>query len=227
MGAAYYRAEVALLTGWIHHTIYVLIVEVAIKRSWAHIFCLCAAMEVNDLCLDLVAILTHLAIQLPTFILALGSIYPNFRSNTLFALAFFTTRIVFHILLCVSYLLPNNRAYATGGSFLPAGLLACIFPLHAFWFSGCVKGFIKRNRMENRMEPTIVAVDIQCFPSSTPSTSPPPSPLSTSSPPRPSLQTRRSSIVPTLNLKSLRRKPRASVARADSEVDSAVHLFVR
>ena len=47
MGAVYYRSQVGLLTGWIHHPVYIMIVELAIRRSWTHIFCLAAAMEVS------------------------------------------------------------------------------------------------------------------------------------------------------------------------------------
>jgi hypothetical protein len=46
IGAMYYRDQIGLLTGWIHHIVYILIVEMALRRSWAHIFCLCCFMEV-------------------------------------------------------------------------------------------------------------------------------------------------------------------------------------
>jgi hypothetical protein len=54
------------------------------------------------------------------------------------------TRIMLHIVLCISYFLPHNRAQATGGSLLPCTVLTFVFPLHAFWFHGCIQGFIKR-----------------------------------------------------------------------------------
>ena len=47
MGVMYYRSQLGLLTGWIHHIIYVFIVQIAIERAWTHIFCLCALMEVR------------------------------------------------------------------------------------------------------------------------------------------------------------------------------------
>ena len=48
LGAVYYRSQIGLLTGWIHHPVYIMIVELFIRRSWTHIFCLCAAiMEVS------------------------------------------------------------------------------------------------------------------------------------------------------------------------------------
>lgn len=47
MGVIYYRSKVNLLTGWIHHTIYIFIVEYACRQGWSHLFALCAVMEVK------------------------------------------------------------------------------------------------------------------------------------------------------------------------------------
>ncbi|KAG7441531.1 uncharacterized protein BT62DRAFT_482831 [Guyanagaster necrorhizus] len=125
-GTVYYRSQISIMTGWFHHILYIIIVEIAIRRSFAHVFCLCCIME------------------FPTFILGLGSLYPSLRSDVFFALSFFATRIALHIMLCISYYLPNNRLYATSGSFVPAILLTLVFPLHAMWFQACIKGFVRR-----------------------------------------------------------------------------------
>jgi len=126
MGLVYYRSQVGLLTGWIHHTMYIGIVEFAIRRSWTHIFCLCAAMEV------------------PTFFLGFMTLHPALRSNIAFGVAFFLTRILFHVVIGVSYFLHDNRTQTIGGSYMPSVLLAIIFPLHAMWFYGCIMGFVRR-----------------------------------------------------------------------------------
>jgi len=126
LGAVYYRSQIGLLTGWIHHSLYIMIVEYAIRRSWTHIFCLCAAMEI------------------PTFFLGFMTLHPEFRNNTVFGVAFFLTRILFHIVLGISYFLRDNRTLATGGSYMPSLLLASIFPLHGMWFYNCLKGFFRR-----------------------------------------------------------------------------------
>jgi hypothetical protein len=68
------------------------------------------------------------------------------------------TRIILHIVLGISYLLQENRIHATGGSFLPATILAMILPLHVSWFVGCVKGFIRRAAQAQTKQPTIPAV---------------------------------------------------------------------
>jgi hypothetical protein len=72
------------------------------------------------------------------------TLHPDFRSNIFFAVVFFLTRILFHIILAISYFLHDNRTQATGGSYLPSLLLATIFPLHAMWFYGCIQGFFRR-----------------------------------------------------------------------------------
>ncbi|EPQ51645.1 hypothetical protein GLOTRDRAFT_96361 [Gloeophyllum trabeum ATCC 11539] len=143
MGLIYYREQVGLLTGWVHHSLYILVVELAIRRSWAHIFCLCGIME------------------LPTFVLSIASLNPVFRSNVTFALSFFATRILLHLVLIVSYLLPGNRMRATGGSFVPAAVLALVFPMHAVWFTGCIKGFIKRQRAKKQPTPSATVIHLE------------------------------------------------------------------
>lgn len=124
MGVIYYRRKVNLLTGWIHHSIYILVVEYACRMGWSHLFSLSSVMEV------------------PTFILAIASLNPRFRSDVIFALSFFATRIILHLFLCASMVV--SRHDVTNDSYGPGVIMACIFPLHAFWFYGCLKGFAKR-----------------------------------------------------------------------------------
>lgn len=124
MGVIYYRSKLNLLTGWIHHTIYIFIVGYSCRMGWSHLFSLCAVMEV------------------PTFVMAIASLNPRFRSDVIFALSYFATRIVLHICLCVSMV--ASRHNVTNDSFSPGVIMACVFPLHAFWFYGCLKGFVKR-----------------------------------------------------------------------------------
>lgn len=84
--------------------------------------------------------------QLPTLILGISFLYPRLRSNIAFAVVFFMTRIAFHIVMFVSYLIPYNRASVIGGSYLPSAILAGVFPMHVMWFRGCVQGFVKRHK---------------------------------------------------------------------------------
>jgi hypothetical protein len=83
-------------------------------------------------------------LQIPTFVLGISTLFPHLRNNALFAVAFFSTRISLHVILAVSYFSKENRIHATGGSVIPATILAVIFPLHVSWFIACIKGFIRR-----------------------------------------------------------------------------------
>jgi len=125
LGSIYYRSRISLLGGWIHHSMYVFVIELVVRGSWSHIFCLAGSMEI------------------PTLIFAIATFFPHLRSDILFAVAFFTTRILFHLVLFVSYISEENRMQATGGSFIPAIILAMVFPLHALWFVGAIKSFIR------------------------------------------------------------------------------------
>ena len=82
----------------------------------------------------------------------------------MFAVAYFATRIVFHIILGFSYYSFENRVAATGGSIFPSLILALIFPLHLSWFAGSIKGFIKRvaaRRTESTPTPRVVSLNIE------------------------------------------------------------------
>ncbi|KAF7324560.1 hypothetical protein MKEN_00497300 [Mycena kentingensis (nom. inval.)] len=136
VGSLSYCSQITLLTGWVHHVAYVAICETAIRNGWAHIFALAALME------------------LPTFILGIGTLFPKLRSNRLFAAAFFTTRICLHLVLLFTYALPAHRPNA---SVAPALILASVFPLHAMWFTGCVKGFLRRARERKLMRHPLAA----------------------------------------------------------------------
>ena len=87
--------------------------------------------------------------QVPTFCLGFMTMHPAYRNNVVFAVTFFLTRILFHIVLGVSYFFHDNRAQATGGSYVPSLLLASIFPLHAMWFRACIIGFFRRASQRN------------------------------------------------------------------------------
>lgn len=101
-------------------------------------------------------------VQIPTLILALGSIAPRLRSDIIFSVSFFTTRIVLHIALCISLIL--QRWDVTNGSFGPAIVMACILPLHAHWFTGCIKGLLKQAKAAEKSVPVKLPVNIISLP---------------------------------------------------------------
>ncbi|KAG8740513.1 hypothetical protein FRC12_015982 [Ceratobasidium sp. 428] len=46
IGAIYYRKYVSLMTGWIHHTLYFIMLQYVFSVGWTSIFCLALIMEV-------------------------------------------------------------------------------------------------------------------------------------------------------------------------------------
>ncbi|CAE7114254.1 unnamed protein product [Rhizoctonia solani] len=85
IGSIFYRQHITLATGWIHHTLYFSLIQYITSVGWSNIFCLALIMEI------------------PTLLLALGSLNPRWRSDYLFAGVFFSTRILLHIALIVAY----------------------------------------------------------------------------------------------------------------------------
>ena len=109
LGLFLYRDELDLLVAWIHHLGYFSLLVNLIYYNAMHPFCVASIME------------------LPTFILALGHVWPQFRQNIGFGMSFFVTRIVFHL-----YLIVQMYIYYTPYWWM---VMAGIFPLHAFWFT--------------------------------------------------------------------------------------------
>lgn len=73
----------------------------------------------------------HFLSELPTFLLGIGSFDSSFRNDELFGATFFSTRIVYHIVL--TYIFRKNSII------LYASLAALV--LHIFWFSNWFKKY--------------------------------------------------------------------------------------
>jgi len=106
LGTIYYKSQMGILTGYIHHIVYIMITFLAFHRSETFYYTLFFIEEI------------------PTFILSLGSIDPNYRSNMLFGGTFFVFRIGYHTMLM--YLLRYNLIFM---------ILGCsTLMLHTYWF---------------------------------------------------------------------------------------------
>lgn len=86
-GFIHYRKYIDPLTGFVHHAVFIWLcfacttgngVFFTIRKPFASSFLLCLIEEV------------------PTFLLALGTLFPFFRTNNGFGLSFFLLRIVYH-----------------------------------------------------------------------------------------------------------------------------------
>ncbi|KAJ2453093.1 hypothetical protein GGF42_003881 [Coemansia sp. RSA 2424] len=113
LGVVYYKSAITVLTGYIHHIFYIGLALFAATHGVSAVFCL---MFYNEL---------------PTIVLAVGSMRKEWRSDLLFATTFFCTRILLHsVFLYKLYWYSDVR-------FLWK-LLLLVFPMHVYWFYGTV-----------------------------------------------------------------------------------------
>lgn len=119
LGSIYYRQRITVLTGWIHHPLYICILFWLLKSRSSSFFS------------------TSCLLELPTLLLALGSFSDQWRCDLLFASTFFVLRIVFHTNMIVA-LKEHHRL-----QMLWMVALA-IFPLHAYWFYGIICQLVSR-----------------------------------------------------------------------------------
>ena len=82
--------------------------------------------------------------ELPTFDLSISNLFPQIRNDLRFLSSFFLIRILFHAFLLADCVRPSSRAI-TQNSWIPMGTLSLAFVLHASWFHGGVKGYLRRH----------------------------------------------------------------------------------
>ncbi|KAI7882891.1 hypothetical protein K492DRAFT_185640 [Lichtheimia hyalospora FSU 10163] len=120
MGSLYYRRRITFLTGWFHHTLYILILLWFLRLRTASFFCTAAILEV------------------PTLILALGSLKQSWRCDFLFASTFFVLRLVMHAWM-IHELKQHHRVQSLWM------VAVVVFPLHLYWFYGIISHQIRNN----------------------------------------------------------------------------------
>ncbi|KAI8059672.1 hypothetical protein BDF21DRAFT_467400 [Thamnidium elegans] len=125
IGMIYYRNKIDILTGWVHHITYLFVLTWAIKTQICSAFIMMCILEV------------------PTFLLALGSIRTQLRRDYVFASAFVLTRILFH-----AYAIKCAWSMDPFGPVVNA--LSFFFPVHCYWFYGFIK---QQLRKKNQIKP--------------------------------------------------------------------------
>ncbi|KAI9502548.1 hypothetical protein GGI25_005067 [Coemansia spiralis] len=120
LGILYYRSTIAVLTGYIHHLFYIGLSVFAAKRGVSAIFCLLFYNE------------------LPTIFLALGSLRKEWRSDTLFAITFFSTRIALHTMLLMEFFQHSEIRFLWKIMFL-------VLPMHLYWFYGAMRVQVRKH----------------------------------------------------------------------------------
>lgn len=128
-GVLCYRKFVNMSSGWVHHTLYAMFTIYWHQRGWSHAFA------------------TALIMEMPTWIMGLGVLNPRFRSYWAFTLSFLVTRIVFHLIMIASLMMPNG-AYVNKDVPSRGPMVFCILalPMHLVWAYKSVRGLRRRMR---------------------------------------------------------------------------------
>ncbi|WWC89754.1 uncharacterized protein L201_004680 [Kwoniella dendrophila CBS 6074] len=126
IGYVKYRSQVGLLTGWIHHTVYIGLMFYTINAGITPIF------------------LTGAIMELPTFDLAISNLFPAVRNDFRFLSSFFIFRILYHTIYLIDCARPSSRAYM-GNTWIPTIMLSLALLMHISWFKGGIMGYLKRH----------------------------------------------------------------------------------
>jgi hypothetical protein len=123
-GSIFYPKYVQLLTGYVHHTVFIWIMLASTTGNGLFLTCEPFAAAFCLMTLE----------ELPTFLLALGSVDSRFRTDFGFGITFFSLRICYH-----AYFL----AYCiwSGMNLIVDILLTLTLMLHLHWFSTWVSKY--------------------------------------------------------------------------------------
>jgi hypothetical protein len=118
LGLLFYRSCLGLMTTYVHHTLYM----------WLMVYLLTGnGLFISSPTPASMAFIWCLIEEFPTFLLALGSVFPAYRSDLLFGVSFFFLRLVYHCYLFL--LMVRVQSYT---SILV--LYGLTFAMHLEWF---------------------------------------------------------------------------------------------
>ena len=109
IGFMRYREHVDPLTTVFHHIFYVIFMLVILSYNYSRGFVICFFMEI------------------PTWFLALGSVWPSLRSDYLFGVSFFLTRVLFNAFQAYKLAQLHNDGYIWK-------ICCMVLCLHLYWF---------------------------------------------------------------------------------------------
>lgn len=128
-GLIFYRTHLDPLTAYVHHTLYIWITITAFTGNGGF-------ANFEPFSGGLAALLVE---ELPTLLLALGSVFPSLRTDLGFGLTFFLFRIMFHAAM---------MAYSihSGVSTLVTILYCVTMSMHVFWFYSWASKYGKKSK---------------------------------------------------------------------------------
>ncbi|KAJ2030304.1 hypothetical protein IW146_005878 [Coemansia sp. RSA 922] len=121
LGLIYYKSAITILTGYVHHVLYIGLALFSATHGVSAVFCL---MFYNEL---------------PTIVLALGSMRKEWRSDILFAATFFCTRILLHSVFLYKFYWYSDVRFLWK-------LLLLVLPMHLYWFYGTVRLQLRKHK---------------------------------------------------------------------------------
>ena len=111
LGCLFYRQRITLMTGWVHHLFYIVTLLWFLRLQISSMFTIVSILE------------------LPTLILAAGSMVHEWRSDFLFGSTFFVLRLVAHAWMMIAL----KKYHRIQFMWIIA---LVIYPLHVYWFYG-------------------------------------------------------------------------------------------
>jgi hypothetical protein len=119
----FYPKHIDVLTGWVHHTVYMwLMYHIHVTHTQG-------------------SFTLFLVEELPTFLLALGNVSRELRTNLAFGCSFFATRIAWHAFMLHHFWAARKMMVTPLWPFIALTLL-----LHLHWLYGYLKQQLRRWR---------------------------------------------------------------------------------
>jgi len=127
IGYFYYYSQQSILTSYIHHAFYLMLTTILLLSQNTNGFIYCFFEE------------------FPTFVLAIGFLFPRLRSDLLFGVSFFIFRIVFHMILTYKYYrCMNDSIYWKFSSLVTI--------LHWFWMYKWTISMFKEKKLKSEID---------------------------------------------------------------------------
>lgn len=129
LGLLYYPKQLDPFSTYFHHTFYVAFITGLLSAGYSRGFMLCFFLEI------------------PTFFLALGTVWPTMRSDLTFGVSFFCTRLFYNAYMVY-------RLYSL--HYVPVIWKIClaVLGLHLFWFYKWVQGYGKKLFRKEKPSPS-------------------------------------------------------------------------
>lgn len=133
-GCMFYRDQLGLLTGWVHHTLFIWMSLSSTTGNGLFITTPPYASSFAFMCIE----------EIPTAILGLGSIFPSLRSDWGFGLTFIPTRVIFHGYF-TSYAFYMYYQNIGLNIHIPV-LYGLTFVMYASWAHGWIQMMLKKGK---------------------------------------------------------------------------------